>query len=196
MLRLALALLLVPGLVLVAPTSASSSVAAPASARVSAPARASAPARVSAPASAVARAGRVAVGRAGWAWPVPGPPVVARGYEAPATRYGAGHRGIDLEVGVGGEVRAPTDGTVAFVGQVAGRPVVALEHDGGYRSSLEPVSSSLAVGDRVARAQPIGVIADGGHCAGCLHFGVRLRGEYLDPRALIVGIPRAVLLPA
>ncbi|AXH36509.1 M23 family peptidase [Humibacter sp. BT305] len=194
MLRLALALLLVPGLVLVTPTSASSLVPR---AQASIPARVSAPARLSAPSTAaVARAGRVAVGRAGWVWPVPGPPAVARGYEAPATRYGAGHRGIDLKVGVGGEVRAPADGTVAFVGQVAGRPVVALEHDGGYRSSLEPVSSSLAVGDRVERAQPIGVIVDGGHCAGCLHFGVRLRGEYLDPRALIVGIPRAVLLPA
>ncbi|MCS5499045.1 M23 family metallopeptidase [Cnuibacter physcomitrellae] len=181
MLRLGLALLLVPGLVLVAPTSAPSSLAAPAPV--------SAPPQSSVPASA-------AVGRAGWVWPVQGPPAFARGYEAPATRYGAGHRGIDLEVGVGGEVRAPADGTVAFVGQVAGRPVVALEHDGGYRSSLEPVSSSLAVGDRVERAQPIGVVVDGGHCAGCLHFGVRLHGEYLDPRALIVGIPRAVLLPA
>ncbi|WP_378145627.1 murein hydrolase activator EnvC family protein [Cnuibacter sp. UC19_7] len=131
-----------------------------------------------------------------WAWPVEGAPVVARGYEAPATRYGAGHRGLDLAVGVGGVVLAPADGTVAFAGQVAGRPVLALEHGGGYRSSLEPVSSTLAVGDTVTRGQPVGAVAEGGHCTGCVHFGVRLRGEYLDPRALIVGIPRAVLLPA
>lgn len=141
------------------------------------------------PVSAAALHGR-------WTWPVAGPPVVVRGYEAPATRYGAGHRGMDLEVGVGAEVRAPADGTVAFAGQVAGRPVLALVHDGGYRSSLEPVTSSLAVGDTVARGQSVGVVAEGGHCASCVHFGVRLRGEYLDPRALIVGIPRAVLLPA
>jgi murein DD-endopeptidase MepM/ murein hydrolase activator NlpD len=131
-----------------------------------------------------------------WGWPVAGAPVVVRDYAAPATRYGAGHRGLDLAAAAGSEVLAPAAGVVAFAGPVAGRPVVAIDHAGGYRSSLEPVESSLPVGTAVQKGQPVGSVAAGGHCGGCVHLGVRLHGEYLDPRSLIVGIPRAVLLPA
>ena len=148
----------------------------------------------------------------GWGWPVAGPPTVVREYAAPATSYGAGHRGLDLAVTAGAAVLAPADGVVAFVGTVAGKPVVAIDHGGGYRSSLEPVvaAEGLAVGTAVVRGQPVGVVGSGGsggsvgsggsggsasHCGGCVHFGVRLHGEYLDPRVLLTGVPRAILLP-
>ncbi|WP_443208538.1 hypothetical protein [Salinibacterium sp. PAMC 21357] len=35
-----------------------------------------------------------------------------------------------------------------------------------------------------------------GHCTRpCLHFGVRVEGEYVSPLNYLSGIPRAVLLP-
>ncbi|MDQ1084015.1 MULTISPECIES: murein hydrolase activator EnvC [Microbacterium] len=129
----------------------------------------------------------------GWAWPVEQVRVV-RPYEAPAHAYGAGHRGIDLastEV-----VRSPADGHIAFTGDVAGRPVLTIDHGGGLVTTLEPVDSDLAVGDAVARAAPVGHLAPGGHTApGTVHFGVRLDGEYINPLRLLGGVPRAVLLP-
>lgn len=137
------------------------------------------------------------VGGRMWGWPV-NPAVVVAQFRAPATRYSAGHRGLDLQALPGDVVVAPESGVVAFVGVVGDRPVIALEHPGGYRSSLEPVAASaaLAVGDAVAPGQPIGTVASGGHCAAsCVHLGVRLDGEYVNPRLLYGGVPRAVLLP-
>ncbi len=129
----------------------------------------------------------------GWVWPVERVQVV-RAYEAPAHAYGLGHRGID--VASGEVVRSPADGHVAFAGEVAGRPVVTIDHGGGLVTTLEPVVSDVAVGDAVARAAPVGRLAAGGHTApGTLHFGVRLDGEYINPLRLLGGVPRAVLLP-
>ena len=82
-----------------------------------------------------------------------------------------------------------------FVGFVVDRPVLSIEHAGGLLSSYEPVTSSLSKGDPVARGQPIGELLPG-HCARpCLHFGVRLAGDYVSPLLLLGGVPRAVLLP-
>jgi hypothetical protein len=42
----------------------------------------------------------------------------------------------------------------------------------------------------------VGTVATGGHCEGsCIHFGVRLHGEYVSPLLYLAGVPRAVLLP-
>ncbi|WP_382304167.1 murein hydrolase activator EnvC family protein [Herbiconiux sp. UC225_62] len=131
-----------------------------------------------------------------WRWPVGAPVVVTAEFVAPATKYGAGHRGTDLATAPGTPVLAPRDGVVAFAGAVAGRPVVSIDHPGDYRSSLEPVVATIGVGDVVQRGQVIGTVGSGGHCAAmCLHFGVRLHGDYVNPRGLIGDIPRAVLLP-
>lgn len=128
----------------------------------------------------------------GWMWPVL-PVRILRGFEAPAHPYGPGHRGIDL---AGTEVHAPAEGVVAFVGTVAGRGVLTIDHGGGLVSSYEPVVSDLAAGDHVARGQPLATISKGGHTApGSLHLGVRLDGEYINPLRLLGGVPRAILLP-
>ncbi|MET0989172.1 MAG: peptidoglycan DD-metalloendopeptidase family protein [Glaciihabitans sp.] len=144
-----------------------------------------------------------------WLWPVDGSRDVLRDYRAPATRYSAGHRGIDVRGE--GPVVAPADGVVHFVGFVVDRPILSITHDGGLVSSFEPVTSDLAVGNIVRRGQPVGTVAAGGggaepagsegrtvteHCGQrCLHLGVRLHGEYLSPLALFGEIPPAVLLP-
>ncbi|MDU0346165.1 M23 family metallopeptidase [Microbacterium sp. KSW2-29] len=128
----------------------------------------------------------------GWLWPVT-PVRIVRGWEAPARPYGPGHRGIDL---AGAEVRSPADGTVAFVGPVAGRGVLTVDFGGGLVGSVEPVSSDLKVGDRVTRGQRIATVTEGGHTpSGAVHLGVRLDGEYVNPLRLLGGVPRAVLLP-
>ena len=131
-----------------------------------------------------------------WLWPLPPPHSVLRGFQAPATLYAPGHRGLDLSSAAGREVVAPAAGVVSFAGVVVDRPVLSIEHADGLVSSLEPVSAGVAVGDRVTAGQPVGQVADGGHCAGrCVHLGARLNGGYVSPLLYLVGVPRAVLLP-
>ncbi len=128
-----------------------------------------------------------------WNWPTDGQRIMLRPFIAPATPYAAGHRGID--VASTGVAISPDDGIVHFAGFVVDRPVLSIMHAGGLLSSFEPVSSELREGDRVHRGQIIGVV-EPGHCAQlCLHFGVRLHGEYLSPLNFLGGIPRSVLLP-
>lgn len=129
-----------------------------------------------------------------WTWPVE-PHEVVRAFEAPATEYGPGHRGIDIASTPGMAVRAPDDGTVRFAGPVAGRPVVSIEHAGGIISSFEPVEPVVAAGEPVDRGQVIGVLQPG-HVPGetRLHLGAREHGAYVDPLGLL-GIERPVLLP-
>lgn len=129
-----------------------------------------------------------------WSWPLAGPRLM-RPFSQPPHRYGPGHRGIDL-LGTEGTVRAPADGVVAFAGVVVDRPVLTIEHGGGLVSSFEPVTTTLRPGTGVARGEPVGQIAAGGHGSpGVLHLGARVDGEYVNPLLLLGGVPRAVLLP-
>lgn len=144
----------------------------------------------------------------------PGPPrptwapplsqhAVIEGFRQPSHDWVAGHRGVDFAAQAGDPVRAIGAGTVAFVGSIAGKPVVTIDHPAGLRSTYEPVIASVTLGQAIDIGQVIGqVAAGGGHCAGrCLHLGVRQRGtpggepgpHYVDPLALLR--PRAVLKP-
>jgi murein DD-endopeptidase MepM/ murein hydrolase activator NlpD len=146
---------------------------------------------VPAPARATAPAAIAAVAR--WSWPVAGAHPIIRPFIAPVTQYSAGHRGIDIAAS--GDVLAPADGVVHFVGFVVDRPVLSISHPGGVLSSYEPVASSLHEGDIVKRGEVIGQILPG-HCAAlCLHFGVRIAGQYVSPMLFLGGIPYSVLLP-
>ncbi len=124
-----------------------------------------------------------------WGWPLAPRPEVARTFDPPEDPYGAGHRGIDLSGRIGQSVLAVADGRVRFVGMVAGRGVVVIEH-GDERSTYEPVIGAVDVGDRVRSGQVVGrleLVAS--HCwpSACLHLG-RIAGEtYLDPLELLVG---------
>jgi murein DD-endopeptidase MepM/ murein hydrolase activator NlpD len=130
-----------------------------------------------------------------WDWPVAPPRVVVRPFIAPETEYGPGHRGIDIASPVGSDIRAPADGVVHFSGMVAGRPVLSIEHDGALISSFEPVLSELTEGSTVRRGDLVGVLAPG-HCdRSCLHFGVRLHGQYVSPLNYLGGVARSILLP-
>jgi len=130
------------------------------------------------------------LGGATWTWPLSNSAVI-RGFEPPASPWGPGHRGIDLSGYPHQPVRSVGAGVVIFVGPVAERPVVVVQH-GDLRSTYEPVSGTAQVGDRVSPGTPIGTLA-AGHCGPgtwCLHLGLKRGDHYLDPRILL---HRAVL---
>jgi len=132
---------------------------------------------------------------ASWAWPVPAPHPIVRSFVAPQSAYGPGHRGIDISAAEGSTVTTPADGVVFFAGIVVDRPVLSIMHGDGLVSSYEPVESDLAAGTTVSRGEQVGRLLTG-HCAPvCLHFGVRLYGQYVSPLNFLGGIPHSVLLP-
>lgn len=129
-----------------------------------------------------------------WVPPLPAPLEVTRGFDPPETRYGPGHRGVDLAAPAGTVVRAAGAGRVSFAGVLAGRGVVAVVH-GDLRTTYEPVAAGVSVGDRVAVGEPLGLL-ERGHspCRACLHWGLRRGDSYLDPLSLLRRGP-SVLLP-
>lgn len=132
----------------------------------------------------------------GWTLPLADATVVVP-FQAPAHRYGPGHRGVDIvSPGASTAVVAPAAGVVAFAGRVVDRGVVTVAHGGGWVTTVEPVEPTVVEGAAVAAGDPIAVLATGGHApAGALHVGVRWHDEYVNPLALVREIPRAVLLP-
>ena len=93
-------------------------------------------------------------------------------------------------------IRSPAAGFVQFSGRVVDRDLITIDHGNGLVTTLEPVTSPLVAGDRVARGEDVGIVRDGGHTpAGGVHFGVRWHGEYINPMVVLGGVPRAVLLP-
>lgn len=132
---------------------------------------------------------------AAWVWPLAAFRV-EHPFEAPAHRYGAGHRGIDLRGDPAEPIRSPAPGTVAFSGTVARRGILTIDHGDGLVTTLEPVESELEVGTVVDRGEDVARLSVGGHATpGALHFGVRRNGEYINPLLLLGEVPRAVLLP-
>ena len=134
--------------------------------------------------------------RGRWLWPLQPRPLVLRRFEAPATRYGRGHRGIDLAAEPGDAVRSVDAGVVTHAAALAGRGTITLVHASGLRSTYEPVQATVQVGEVIDRGSQIGVVEQVlGHCgvASCLHLGA-LRGDaYVDPLPLLMG--RVILLP-
>lgn len=143
-----------------------------------------------------------------WQAPVEGQLTVVRGFEKPAARWAAGHRGVDLALEAGGSVLAPYEGEVVFAGTVVDRQVLTLEHPDGRRSSFEPVSNPLPVGSRVQAGDAIAQLDSNiQHCTSsfCLHWGVRepapgsetaCRGlDYTNPLLLLGLEEPSILLP-
>jgi murein DD-endopeptidase MepM/ murein hydrolase activator NlpD len=123
-----------------------------------------------------------------WQWPLrPVPNQVVHGFDPPAQRWGSGHRGVDLLSRFGAEVHAARAGVVTFAGVLAGRGVVTVTH-GRLRTTYEPVTPAVALGDRVAAGDVIATLdAFGGHCLprACLHWGLLRGADYLDPLSVV-----------
>ncbi|MHA7210655.1 M23 family metallopeptidase [Arthrobacter sp. MDT1-65] len=139
-----------------------------------------------------------------WSWPLAPAPAVLRPFEKPAQRWLRGHRGVDLAAAAAGRapaVLSPDDGVVSFAGTVVDRGVLSIDHGEGRISSFEPVTTQLVRGQRVGRGEVVATLearGDGppGHCpATCLHWGVRVDGEYVDPLSFVLDRRPSVLLP-
>lgn len=132
-----------------------------------------------------------------WVAPV-GPAVLVAPFDPPPRPWLPGHRGVDLQAASGEPVRAAGAGQVTWAGPLAGRGVVVVAHDGGLRTTYEPVDAVVVEGEHVEAGEVIGTLGDGdvhcGHPTHCLHWGLRRGRDYLDPwRLLHPGRP--VLLP-
>jgi len=128
-------------------------------------------------------------------WPLAPRPAIASRFDPPASRWGAGHRGVDLQGRVGQSVRTSLAGTVTFAATLAGRGVVVVEH-GAVRTTYEPVSASVRVGQQVARGARIGTLQRASsHCfpQACLHWGLLQGDTYLDPLSLVGAGPIRLL---
>lgn len=136
-----------------------------------------------------------------WELPTPtGSPEVLRPFSAPPAPWAPGHRGIDLAVPTGQEIRSPADGVVSFSGVVVNREVLSIDHGAGYVSSFEPVSSELDGGEAVSAGEVIAVLDDyedgSPHCEEpCVHWGVRHHGDYINPLLLLGDLEPSILLP-
>ena len=132
-----------------------------------------------------------------WAWPLAGPRELGRMFTPPATRYGSGHRGADLPAAAGAAVLAAGAGRVSYAGLLAGRGVVVVTH-GALRTTYEPVTAAVEVGDVVPVGGLLGAL-DPGHAGcpvgACLHWGLRRGDDYLDPVRLVVAGPVRLLPP-
>ena len=129
-------------------------------------------------------------------WPLHPRPAVVRAFDPPETRFGAGHRGVDLAGSPGESVRTALAGRVTFAGRIAGRGVVVVDH-GSTRTTYEPVAASVSVGDVVGAGAVLGRLElAGSHCfpRACLHWGL-IEGEerYLDPLTLVGAAPVRLL---
>ena len=129
------------------------------------------------------------------AWPLDPRPEVATGFDPPQEAWGAGHRGVDLLGHAGQPVRTALGGRVTFASGLAGRGVVVVDH-GDVRTTYEPVTAIVHVGQLVGRGERIGTLQRASsHCfpRACLHWGL-LRGEtYLDPLTLVGAGPIRLL---
>lgn len=123
---------------------------------------------------------------------------VVRAFEAPATPFGPGHRGVDLAARAGQAVHAAATGVVGFAGSVAGRAVVVVRHSDGVSTEYEPVIPAVTRGAAVRAGQMIGhVHGRHGSCVpgSCLHWGARRDGAYFDPLLLLAPLGPVRLLP-
>lgn len=125
-----------------------------------------------------------------WSWPLPAPHIVIEQFKKPAQNWLPGHRGVDVAGHTGEPVLAAGSGTITFAGNLAGRGVVTISH-GPLRTTYEPVSAVVSVGQHVNRGDVIGHLATGtSHCSTptsvtCLHWGLRRSKDYLDPLSLL-----------
>lgn len=129
-------------------------------------------------------------------WPLHPEPAVVQTFDPPSSPYSTGHRGVDLGGTSGQRVVSALPGTVTYAAPLAGRGVVVVSH-GATRTTYQPVTSTVSVGDSVQAGDPLGRLElAGSHCLprACLHWGW-IEGEtYLDPLRL-VGAGPVRLLP-
>jgi murein DD-endopeptidase MepM/ murein hydrolase activator NlpD len=125
-------------------------------------------------------------------WPVEGPLISPYGIRFRGLSPDL-HRGVDIQVPDGTEVKAMAGGRVRFAGVMTGYgSVIWLDHG---RSMLTVYAhlSSIAVGqgENVEGGQVIGLSGHSGNATGPhLHFEVWRHGREVDPVPFLGGFPK------
>lgn len=129
------------------------------------------------------------VSRQGFVDPIavsPFPSRVLRGFNNPEKPWMPGHRGVDLAATVGSPVHAAGSGTVHFVGVIFGIPTISIAHPQGFRTTYQPVSSTLVVGDAVIVGQRIGTLSAAPRLDPGLQWGAKYDDDtYINPLGLL-----------
>lgn len=133
--------------------------------------------------------------RAGWQciarmpWPVRGP--VSKRYGGPAV-----HKGLDIAAPLGTPIICPRDGVVVDAGcGTAWDPAgtyglyVCVQHSNGIETLYAHLSRQhVVIGQEVEVGDVLGEVGSTGKSTGDhLHFEVRVRGQLVDPRAVLRG---------
>jgi len=102
------------------------------------------------------------------------------------------HRGVDIDVPDGTEVRAMARGQVRFAGTMAGYgQVIWLDHPGDLLTVYAHLSViHIREGEEIRNGQIIGLSGHSGDVTGShLHFEVWRHGREVDPVPLLGGFP-------
>lgn len=125
-------------------------------------------------------------------WPVDGRLTSPFGLRRNGLSF-AVHRGVDISVPAGTEIRAMGPGHVAFAGTMSGYgKVIVVDHDGGIRTLYAHLSEvRVQAGQELKGRAVIGLSGSSGRSTGPhLHFEVQLRGSAHDPVPLLGAPPR------
>jgi murein DD-endopeptidase MepM/ murein hydrolase activator NlpD len=96
------------------------------------------------------------------------------------------HKGVDIAVAYGHDVKAAADGVVSFAGIQNGYGnTVVVDHDGGRQTRYAHLSQELVrAGDLVSEGQVLGKSGNSGRSTGPhLHFEMLVNGRPVDPVA-------------
>lgn len=124
-------------------------------------------------------------------WPADGPLISPFGLRSRGFSLDL-HRGVDLQLPDGTEVRAMARGSVRFSGTQQGYgQVVWLEHRGSLLTVYAHLSEiHVQAGEDVRGGEVIGLSGHSGNASGPhLHFEVWRRGREVDPVPLLGGFP-------
>ena len=119
--------------------------------------------------------------------------VVIDQFRAPSCKWCSGNRGIEYRTELESIVTAAAGGIATFVGNVAGTNYVVVKTINNLLVTHGRLQSvSVKSGAVIAVGQTIGVAGES------LYIGVRVNGQYTDPRQCAglgsMGKPRAVLV--
>ncbi|NCB37304.1 MAG: M23 family metallopeptidase [Erysipelotrichia bacterium] len=111
----------------------------------------------------------------------------------PTTGQYTMHNGIDLPVPSGTRLNALGDGTVVAVAfESGGGNYIKVRYDNGYESfychlqkSTVTQGQRVSMGQEIAKSDNTGIYTTGAH----LHFGLKLNGNYVNPRSAGLPLP-------
>ncbi|MCB1157464.1 MAG: peptidoglycan DD-metalloendopeptidase family protein [Leptospiraceae bacterium] len=95
------------------------------------------------------------------------------------------HSGVDISAAVGTPVIAAADGVVVFLGRNGGYGnTIRIRHKGGYDTHYAHcATTTVKLGQHVKMGTVVGSVGRTGTATGAhLHFEVRYRGRYINPK--------------